>query len=145
MPSFLPPSLSPPAARSGLDDLLGVTSEDAGPPDGGAPPGIPVDSGPAPCEPATGVVTLASRPLGTWFASLAVDATNVYWLEHGDDESGPGQLLRVSKCGGPVVTITSTPNYPAGLAVDATNAYWSNQSSDLTGSVLRVPLSGGGE
>jgi hypothetical protein len=97
------------------------------------------------CVSADGVVTLVTRPPGTWMGdSIAVDDASVYWLEHGDgDRLSPGRLLRISKCGGDPITLAPTPNYPSGLALDATHVYWSSMSSSGEGSVMSVPITGG--
>jgi hypothetical protein len=120
----------------------GSRTDLAGPLDGGT---LVVDSGPPPsCAAATGVVTLASRPRGTWFGeTFAIDDTNVYFLEHGDVTQGPGRLMRVPKCGGAVVLLTETPNYPCRVVVDSTRAYWTTMSSDGMGGLRSVPLAGG--
>jgi hypothetical protein len=104
---------------------------------------------PADCA-AGGVVTIASRPAETWFGdSMAVDATNVYWLEHGDLTSGPGRVMRAPKCGGAAVEIAPTLNYVDQLAIDATSVYWTNSSTNSSpggemGEIMSAPLSGGG-
>ncbi|HTQ44696.1 MAG TPA: hypothetical protein VMI75_18170 [Polyangiaceae bacterium] len=81
-------------------------------------------------------VVLATGPHP--MTSLAVDATNVYWVDL------LGSVMKVSKCGGVPTTLATAGTAgsgggSAGLAVDSTRAYW----ADDPGDVLAVPLSGG--
>jgi hypothetical protein len=82
-------------------------------------------------------MALATEP--NQVMGLAVDATNVYWLD------SQGSVMKVSKCGGTPTTIaTAGTAYGSsgggfGLAVDATRAYWADDPGDL----LAVPLAGG--
>ncbi len=78
------------------------------------------------------LATDASRVIG-----LAVDATNVYWLD------AEGNVMKVAKCGGTATTIANAGNAGAdslgAFTIDATSAYWVAGASVL----LAVPLSGG--
>jgi hypothetical protein len=72
---------------------------------------------------------------GTFIVGLALDATHLYFTDH-----GAGAVGRVPKAGGPVEIVASGLPGPSGLAVDATHVYWGD-GLDLT--VRRAPLAGG--
>lgn len=65
-------------------------------------------------------------------AAIAVDATNVYWI---NNIYGTGSIMRVSKAGGAPTVLASGQKVPADIAVDATSVYWSSYSGDT---VLRL-------
>ena len=71
---------------------------------------------------------------------IAVDATSVYWVTHGDDIT---DIMKVPKGGGSPVTIVSEPCGALcilDMAVGATSVYWTNIT---TSSVRKAPLGGG--
>lgn len=78
------------------------------------------------------LATDSSRVVG-----LAVDATNVYWLD------AEGNVRKVPKCGGTATTLANAGSARAGslgaFTIDATRAYWVAGANDL----FAVPLSGG--
>ena len=92
-------------------------------------------------------MSLASLPQngGDLTGAIALDATYVYWIYDGMLGDAEGSLLRVPKCGGDVVTLTTSVSpFPYNtVAVDGTSAYWTNPSADETGTVIRVPVQGG--
>lgn len=69
-------------------------------------------------------VVLATGPL---LAGIAVDATNVYWAEHGD-----GKIMKcaVGGCGGAPSVVASNLGGAFGVVVDSTNVYWTNNGDD---------------
>lgn len=84
----------------------------------------------------TPVSLAAATPAGA--DAIAVDASNVYWL----DASGGSSLLSVPIGGGQVSTMASnlggTQNFVWGLALDSQRIYWS-----ATSSIGALPIGGG--
>lgn len=78
------------------------------------------------------LATDSSRVVG-----LAVDATNVYWLD------AQGNVTKVSKCGGTATTLANAGSALSeslgAFTTDATSAYWVAGANDL----FAVSLSGG--
>jgi hypothetical protein len=77
------------------------------------------------------VVTLASGL--NYVDAIAVDATNLYWLEQ-------HSIKKMSVNGGPVTTLASGQGCPIAIAVDSTNVYWTD---GCNWTVDKVALSGG--
>ncbi len=80
---------------------------------------------------------------------VAVDDTNVYWIENDD----PGVVAFAPKSGaGPVTTLAGSQHYPIRVALDATNVYWTAYGPDtapndnstlyLSGYVATCPKTG---
>ena len=120
-----------------------------GPTDAGSP-----EVAPAPVEAApacTGTVT----PTGCLVAlasgqenpvALAVDATSVYWTNHGSGQfTSDGSVMSVPIAGGTPVTLAPGRVAPGGIAVDASNVYWTEYGGNgkALGAVMAVPLAGG--
>jgi hypothetical protein len=84
-------------------------------------------------------VVLAENPsYGT--ECLAIDETYVYWATYtrnvGPENHDPdGELRRVAKAGGEVVTLAIGLNAPHDLVVDATSIYWVDY---VTGTINRL-------
>lgn len=78
------------------------------------------------------LATDSSRVVG-----IAVDATNVYWLD------AEGNVMKVSKCGGTATTLANAGSARGGsvgaFTTDATSAYWVAGANEL----FAAPLSGG--
>jgi hypothetical protein len=80
---------------------------------------------------------------------LAVDATNLYWLEV--DERGAVKTCPRTGCVGEPTVLASEQTFPQWLAVDAKNAYWFNfdetwwPGKDAAGRLVRCPLTGCGK
>jgi len=69
-------------------------------------------------------------------SGIAIDASNVYWLE--------GNVMKVALVGGaPVILSLGSPGTPAAgisslIAVDATSVYWAVQTPPLNFSILKT-------
>jgi hypothetical protein len=77
---------------------------------------------------------------------IAVDATNVYWVDTWTSPAaGPsGTVMKASTAGGTAVTLASGQDAPCAIAVDATNVYWTNVGSNGSdGTVMTVSTNGG--
>jgi hypothetical protein len=72
---------------------------------------------------------------------IAVDATNVYWVNQETSGNGKGSVMKVPLGGGSTTTLASGQDFPEGIAVDATSVYWTNSSD--SGSIMKVALGGG--
>jgi hypothetical protein len=81
-------------------------------------------------------------------AALAVDATNVYWLETGS--LGAVKTCPRTGCVGAPMTIAAEQSFPYWLAIDAENAYWFSfqgawwAGKDVATQLVRCPLTGCG-
>jgi hypothetical protein len=126
VPSTLATGVSPidlavdPSAAYWLDGRGGVLKVGL---DGGAP------------------VTLASLPANAPSgASIAVDATNVYWTYPGTQANGfaDGLVESVPLGGGATTTLASAVQQPSGITVDSTNVYWVGVNG-----LMAVSLGGG--
>lgn len=84
-------------------------------------------------------VVLASAQAWPW--GVAVDSSNVYWLNRGlgnDD----GTVMKLARAGGtPATTLATGEASPSAIAIDATNVYWTNEL--LGGAIAQVPIGGG--
>jgi hypothetical protein len=139
--------LSACAAREPLNSTAGGTLGAGAPapigvgPNGvgssGTGAGATVSSAAGPGQP--GLVTLASGQTCPW--GMAIDATSVYWTNCGDPTGG--NVLKVSKAGGEVVTLASGDRL-SGIAVDGTSVYWVAGTSDASsGAIMMLPIGGG--
>jgi hypothetical protein len=88
------------------------------------------------CQCVAAPVALASGENGP--ASLAIDATNVYWTSYQN-----GVVRKVAIGGGSPQTIASGQAGPTSIAVDSTSVYWTDFPTTDIGSVMKVPLGGG--
>jgi hypothetical protein len=85
----------------------------------------------------TGIAVIASHQINA--RSLAVDATNVYWLNNGN-VAQTGSVMKLSRLGGDPVELASGETSPLLLVIDGSYAYW----SDSDGPIQKVFLSGTG-
>ena len=70
--------------------------------------------------------------------ALAVDSTNVYWVNEG------GSIVKAPLAGGPPITLASGQPNPQAIAIDSTNVYWvTNVTGVAQNAVLKMPLHGG--
>jgi hypothetical protein len=73
-------------------------------------------------------------------ASVAIDATHVYWTTSGTPtDPGVSSLLRVPKTGGEATTLLTNAGVLRRIAVDGTHVYATHYPFEI----LRVPSSGG--
>jgi hypothetical protein len=82
-----------------------------------------------------GAVTTLVQGMGQQPMGLAIDATNLYWVD-----DGAGTVMANPLAGGPAVTLASGQTTPSRIAVDRTNVYWTN---DVPGTVMKMPIAGG--
>lgn len=80
--------------------------------------------------------TLASGQLNN--GALAIDSTNVYWLNYGDG-ANTGSVMKVPKAGGTAVTLASNVDTPYAIAVQGSTVYFASFSDY----VKKVATSGG--
>ncbi|MEO7113647.1 MAG: hypothetical protein ABI183_24625 [Polyangiaceae bacterium] len=73
-------------------------------------------------------VTLTGSESTPYF--LTVDATNIYWTDEGTSPNYlNGAVRRMSKTGGPPISIAIAQGQPHGIAVDDKYVYWVNYDS----------------
>jgi hypothetical protein len=80
--------------------------------------------------------------------SLAVDASNVYFVDEGsavfESTIADGTVVQVPVGGGAPTTLAGGLFYPGALAVDGASVYWTIPGAQgVSGSVLKVPIGGG--
>jgi hypothetical protein len=68
---------------------------------------------------------------------LAINGSNLYWLDDGFVEDGSGAIVKMSITGGRPTTL-ARPKFPDNLAVDSDDVYFTNN-----GGVFKVPTAGG--
>jgi hypothetical protein len=70
---------------------------------------------------------------------LAVDATNLYWVEN----ENPGRIMKLAlgADAGSAIALATGQDQPNGIAIDSTSVYW--LSGNDGGSVWKVPIAGG--
>ncbi len=77
---------------------------------------------------------------GPWW--LALDATTVYWTEHGVASPGLNAVRRVQKTGAGLVTLATADGAYGGITVDTSRVYWSLQTTPAPALFLETtPLS----
>jgi len=89
--------------------------------------------------------------------ALAIDAVNVYWIDHGNGGSRTTSVMQISRTGGAPIALASNLLNPVAIAVDFENVYWvdggtyyqyqyNNFPYDTVrsdGAVYQVPIGGG--
>jgi hypothetical protein len=98
---------------------------------------------------AAGTTTPVVLARGTYITDIAVDSTNVYWL----DETQPnpaigcgqnaGVARKVSKLGGADIMLQAGIHCPLSLSLDATNVYWVSWALDGGAAVSKLSKLGG--
>lgn len=73
--------------------------------------------------------------------ALALDASNVYWVNSGSTY-GTGSVMKTGLSGGTPVALATDEPAPWDVQVDSTHVYWSNYPPN-PGILKRVPISGG--
>jgi hypothetical protein len=84
-----------------------------------------------------GIVTTLDAPVGV--VGVAVDTTDVYFAAF--VRPGGGQIMRLAKGGGQLMTLGSSQPNPQAIALDAVSIFWVNQGTrqDCSdGSVMRL-------
>jgi hypothetical protein len=79
-------------------------------------------------------------------ASIAVDATRIYWVQFATDPTQAGGTVMAAPIGGGTAVELASINAPeepsGGIAVDATQLYWTTSvAAQLEGAVYAMPLS----
>jgi hypothetical protein len=90
---------------------------------------------PSGCAAGRCVVTIASGLDGPF--SIALGPSDVYFTQTGVTGGANGGVLKVSKAGGVVGTISSPETQPDDLQVDGTNVYW------IAGNLKKKAIAGG--
>ncbi len=82
--------------------------------------------------------------------ALAVDDTSVYWADvnvapRGGGIESPGRIMKVSKCGGTPITLSSIPYQPTSLVLSESSIYWTAESLSGSefGAVMKLEKGGG--
>ncbi len=114
---------------------------------GGA--GAAPDDGTPPGSAKSGDVTVLVSD-GYSINQIVIDDANVYWIDTGASSAHAGLVGTVGRNGGAPVTLAKDLENPSGLAVDAEYVYFTlvgasagSSVSPGTGSVMRVPITGG--
>lgn len=69
---------------------------------------------------------------------LALDATNIYWVEAGNPLGTNGSVRQMPLSGGPIITLATNLAQPVAITVDSTNVYWlENNNGSTTRSALK--------
>jgi hypothetical protein len=80
--------------------------------------------------------TLASNLNDAYY--LALDATNIYWVEAGNPLGTNGSVRQMPLSGGPIITLATNLAQPVAITVDSANVYWlENNNGSTTRSALR--------
>jgi len=63
---------------------------------------------------------------------LALDATNIYWVEAGNPLGTNGSVRQMPLSGGPIITLATNLAQPLVIAIDSTNVYWLENANGNT-------------
>src|SRR5262249_19165122 len=64
--------------------------------------------------------------------ALAIDATDIYWVNRASSGAADGSVMRVPKGGGDLVTLASGLHDPWALAVSGNAVYWTESTQVMT-------------
>jgi hypothetical protein len=63
---------------------------------------------------------------------LALDATNIYWVEAGNPTGTNGSVRQMPLTGGAIITLSTNLAQPVAIAIDSTNVYWLERNNGQT-------------
>lgn len=63
---------------------------------------------------------------------LALDATNIYWVEAGNPTGTNGSVRQMPLTGGAITTLATNLAQPVAIAIDSTNVYWLERNNGQT-------------
>jgi len=119
--------------KNGGTPVDGASTDAGGPADGGGAE----DGSAASADGASPVGAPVEIAAAKWPYDVAVDATNVYWIDQMQPNSG---VLKAPIAGGPAVQLAVTdPIEPMGIALGGDNVYFANGE----GTVFEVSKTGG--
>jgi hypothetical protein len=87
------------------------------------------------CQP----IAIASMQHGP--GAIAVSASHIYWVNHGDDSGSGGAVMRLPVEGGPASPVASAETGATGIALSSTDVYWTSMVDG--GAVRKVSQAGG--
>jgi hypothetical protein len=91
------------------------------------------DDSDSPCPVADACTIVTGNP-----SALALDSTNVYWIEDTDD-----QVLSAPLVGGSPTTLATMQHLLTAIAVNSTGVYWVTDQGAGLGNIVTAPIGGG--
>lgn len=64
--------------------------------------------------------------------NLALDTTNIYWVEAGNPIGTNGSVMQMPLAGGAIITLAANLAQPVAIAMDSTNVYWLERNNGQT-------------
>ena len=68
---------------------------------------------------------------------MALDATNLYWID-----TAANTVVKLALSGGSPVNLATGQNVPDGIALDAANVYWTTSGGGSAGTVMKCAIGG---